>query len=245
MANYSISNLATIYKAVINGQPQFHNPTRDVCFGSSLSKMNIVGNNTCSYEIVLITTDDYAARQNGRNECFMSKHELENYLRRIASIKQFKYVVRTTTWCNYPCYKINLNITGTKKEITFVLQCIKRTYEYPYNFYLLEAYRMQACPAFKFDSILNLYNCTASLFMRNRYTDHSFSINAKFEKYKTLRERLPEIRMVSDLYPVAGSTNYTTIDLYNAHLCESNNWTQASFESRLPKYIERYHELKR
>jgi len=248
-------NYCSIYSYTANGVELRKNCARDVCFGTSLRSLNR-GLNTANYTIVLIKNTSYLER-NYNNYCWMTKHQVENYLRRISTIKAFKYKVKDSTFADRPCYKIYLSISGTNKEITFVLQCIKRTYEWPFNFYLMHAYKMQKLPAFKFDSILNLYNVVWSAYSRAEYNGHSFSGNSYFVKYKTLREKLPNIKACTELFndseweinrpkTVQFSKQETP---YNTGIenrpCDVSEWNNDDyFRIVLPRYIDNYNILK-
>ena len=252
MSKYTYTSLASIYSATINGKVHRKNCGVDVCFGSSLSKCTRQ-QNTVQYTIVLITNPDYIGNVHNNNYCWMSKHQVENYLRRIKSIKPFKFSVRESTWNRWPCYKINLEMTGTKKEITFVLQSIKRTYEFPMNFYLHEAYEMQRLPAFKFDSVLNLFDVAWTTFYgTTSNSGHSYSGCSKFKKYKELREILPNINYTTDLFEKAyitpkkatyGMIKVPQYSSYNVPAC-TEDWTEENFRKFLPLYIENYNLLK-
>lgn len=249
MPKYKYPNLCTIYNCCINGEQYNTRFSRSACYGTSLSLMHSRGSNTASYTIMLITDSKYV--DNGYNNyCWMTKHQVECYLRRIASIKPFSYKVFDANLNGSTCYKIELNISGTKKEITFVLQSIKRLYECPYNFYLQQAYMLQELPAFKFDSILNLFDVIFSTYDSSKNHDHCFSGNTKFEKYSTLRERLPHVIYASDLFPTyVSSTKRTTkisgMDYYGNCPANTEDWTEDYFRSKLPEYVENYNRLKR
>ena len=247
MVKYIYPNLCTIYDGRCNGRSFHRDFMQNMCYGISLDFFTRKQNDAY-YTIILIKDTKYV--ENGRNNyCWMSKHQLENYLRRIASIKPFKYNVYEDVFNNSLCYKINLHIIGTKKEVTFVLQCIKRTYEWPYNFYLLQAYEMQKLPAFKFDSILNLFNVAFSAFSDAQNTDHCFSGCAKFEKYEDLRKKLPNITRATQLYPdyvrVKQAVKLDKVS-YSGRIPNAiDQWDNKLFNKLLPTYIENYNALKR
>lgn len=248
MARYRFTNLCTMYEASLNGS-LFGNDFRErMCYGTSLQLLN-ARTNYVTYTIILITDESYVNR--GKlNYCSMEKHQLENYLRRITSVKPFKYKVETSTFNEAPCFRVTIAMSGTKKEITFVLQCIKRTYEWPYNFFLQQAYEMQKLPAFKFDSILNLYNVAFSAYWEYQNTDHSFSGNTAFEKYVTLRHKLPTVNLTANIYP---REVYTTrrapriegISYSNRVPNDTKQWNDDFFKQVLPTYIANYHEMKK
>ena len=248
MPRYLYPNLCTIYAGSVNGR-EFDAPFREhVCYGSSLEHFTRLQNDA-EYNIILITDYSYVNRSK-KNYCWMTKHQLENYLRRISTIKPFKYHVEASEFNGSPCFKVNIKIHGTKKETTFVLQCIKRVYEWPYNFFLQQAYELQGVPEYKFESILNLYNVVASTYWSTKNCDHSFSINAKFEKYKTLREKLPHVKYVVDLYPDWGNETKRAPKLdgicyYDVYPSKIEEWDDVFFAKMLPFYERNYNALKR
>lgn len=243
-------NYSTIYKTKINGKDFIKNRQRDVCFGRSLSHC-IRQQNQVEYTIVLITSPSYIENTNYNNYCWMNKHQVENYLRRIKSIKQFTYDVKEARWNGFNCYDIHLKMTGTKKEITFVLQSIKRTYEFPFSYLLFEAYQMQRLPAFKFDSILNLFNVAwVSHYGSSYNSGHSYSGNSYFVKYKDLTERLPHVNYVTDLFTHNAEKDIKMIphdkSMVSGYRIPADiaNWTEKNFRKFLPTYIENYKILK-
>jgi len=244
-------NYSTIYKAKINGAIFKETRQRDVCFGSSLSRC-IRQQNQAEYTIVLVTSPSYIETNNYNNYCWMSKHQVENYLRRIKSIKPFTYNVKEARWNGYNCYDIHLKMTGTKKEITFVLQSIKRTYEFPFNYLLFEAYQMQRLPAFKFDSVLNLFDVAwVSHYGQAYNSGHSYSGNSYFVKYKDLRERLPHVNYATELFisnrgKATKMIPYDNKSMVNSYSIPKDtvNWTEENFRKFLPTYIENYKVLK-
>jgi hypothetical protein len=235
------ASLASIYSYTIDDITYRKRCAVDVCFGSSLTKCNDL-KNTAEYTIVVGIDTSFIEHDYLNNYCWLNKHQLENYLRRISSLKPFKYKVRKSTYHKHPCFKIDLKIIGTRKEITFVLQCIKRTYEYPYNYFLYDAYEMQKLNAFRFDSILNLFNVVYSTFYDNGNTGHSFSGSSKFETYKTIKEKLPKVKFVTDLYPIYVQTP-KKINLKETNC--TDNWTTEHFRTLLPEYIRNYNCLKK
>lgn len=245
MADFRYSNLRTIYSCKVGNYKRAL--SWDACYRCALSEMRSKMNEA-EFTIVLANTENLA-RQHYRNYCMMTGHQINNYLRRIASIKPFKYKVYESNYYGAPCYKINLRINGTKKEITFVLQCIKRLYEWPYNYFLLHAYKLQSMPEYRFDSILNLFNVVFSTYYFNKNTDHSFSGNTKFEKYKTIREKLPYVNFVSEIYPDVGETVRGVIpkeiSVYDRVPCWTEQWDDNLFEAMLPAYVYNYSKLKK
>lgn len=249
MYSYKYPNYATIYEAVVNKHPIITSPTRRACFGDSLALFNRGAKNVAHYHIILVRDDSWL-RNNYKNQCRMSKHQLENYLRRIATIKPFKYKVEEGNFGDSKCFHLYVDISGTKKETTFVLQCIKRTYEWPYCFFLEQAFHLQELPEFKHDSILNLFNVVFSCFIEYKNTDHCFSGNAKFEKYSTIRARLPHVTYTSDIYPDIGEgTKFAPkiegIIYQGSYPSAPAQWTNELFQELLPYYVKNYKLLKR
>lgn len=245
MAIYNYPSYCTVFSAKVNSIPIARG--RRACYMDSLRRC-IRNNNTAEYKIYLYT-DDRQIELGCNNRCFMQKHQLENYLRRIKSIKPFSYKVVETVLNGYPVYCIELKINGTKKEITFVLQCIKRTYEWPYNFFLMHAYKMQQLNEYKRDSILNLFNVIYSTYKDSKNTDHCFSGKTYFEKYSTLREKLPHIDYVVDLYPdycnrVIKANRIKNIQYWNNIPCNTAQFDEV-FDKVFPVYVENYQILKR
>lgn len=251
MLKYYIPSYCTIYNGIINGLVVWNTnkPQRSACYANSWYYYKPSDKNKAHYDIILIT-DDSKLRQNYKNQCRMSKHQLENYLRRISTIYPFKYSVKEGEYYGSTCFVLSIDLIGTRKAVTFILQCIKRTYEWPFSFFLEQAYKLQELPQFKYDSILNLFNVTLSCFYSGKNFDHSFSGNTYFEKYSTIRQKLPHVKLTSDVYPhYCGTTKRAPkidgISYYDGCPNAPSQWTDELFQELLPFYIENYNVLKR
>lgn len=248
MPKYEYPSYATIYCAELNGSRVYDTPTRSACFGESLGYFTDKPNNKAHYHIILVRDESWMLRQY-KNHCRMTKHQLENYLRRIATIKPFKYSVKEGDYDGSSCFHLYVDMVATRKEATFILQCIKRTYEWPYSFLLEQAYHLQEIPEFKHDSILNLFNVAFSAFSAIKNSDHCFSGNTKFEKYATIRDRLPHVIYTSDVYPNYCNKTTRAPRVRGINYCgtwPSNpaQWTNELFQELLPTYVKNYKILK-
>lgn len=250
MCRYDFPSYATIYNATVNSNKELYSYVgRHACYGDSLARMSGT-HNDASYHIILVRDDSWVKRHY-KNQCRMSKHQVENYLRRIKSIQPFKYSVKEGEFEGAECFHLYLKMTDvTKKQATFVLQCVKRIYEWPYCFFLEQALQLQRIPKYKHDSILNLFNVTYSTFYDSQNTDHCFSGNAKFEKYSTIREKLPHVKYTSDVYPTDGGPYKPAKSIKGISYagCVPNTpsqWTPELFQALLPYYVENYNRLKR
>lgn len=249
MAIYKFPSYCTIYNYRLLKDKHWYWDThkQNACFGGSLS--NLKGRlNAVEYSILLVKNTNFV-KTNRNNYCWMTKHQLNTYLRRIKSIKSFKYKVSDYEDSTQTFYKIDLKIFGTKKEITFVLQCIKRTYEYPFNFVLLQAYKLQELTAYKRTSILNLFNVVWSTYRSNHNTGHSFSGNSIFVKYSYLQEHLPKVLYVTDLYQpgqgVPAKEHVDGISYWDLFPSDTSQWTsEYLFSKMLPYYTANYKLLK-
>ena len=247
MSKYQYTNLCSIYSYKCNGYTYRAERQQDVCFGKSLTNCIRI-HNEVFYKIALIKNTNFIDVHDN-NYCWMNKHQIENYLRRIASIKPFKYRVYEGSFRKTSCYNIDLSMNGTKKEITFVLQSIKRMYEFPYNFFLLQAYKMQALPEFKFDSILNLFNVIyGSFYPGAANSGHSYSGASKFEKYRDIKAKLPSVAYTTQIYPkhipCVAAERLKGIYYYNNCPADTDQWNEDLFRRLLPTYITNYKRLK-
>ena len=210
------------------------------CYGESLARM---GNDPkkefeAEYHIMLMTDPKYMERSGGNNYCCFDSHFVYCYLRRVARVKAFKFNLEESEFAGYKGLKINLSMKGTRPEFTFVLQSIKRLYEYPYCFYLAEAKKMQEIPEFRFISIFNLFNAVASYYQGYcGETGHSYSISCRSVPVRVLKERLPKCNYAHEVYhnKILGFEHSTDPD--------SSKWTNENFNLHLPSYIKNLKEL--
>ena len=204
----------------------------------------------CTFEIYLIRDPMYIVQKNRNNYCRFTRDQIHNYLRRIQTICPFEYKIELAKYEEWPCYKITMFIKGRSVEIMFVLQCIRRLYEYPYSFYLYHAYKLQEQPKFKFTSILNLYNAVWSAHNERDYDGHSFSGKSYFVTYKELCAKLRVVTFASELYQTCNITAYAydilreyDKDCVNYGIGDLDKW-DSCFEKFLPYYIKNYEILK-
>ena len=240
MASFRCRSLHTIYSTNNRTIHYRKDMSSAACYGTSLQNM---GNDPtkvfdASYDIMLMTDPNYMEWTGGNNCCLFDPHFIYCYLRRINRVKAFKFNLEESEYKGYKSLKIHLSMKGTRPEFTFVLQSIKRLYEYPYCFYLAEAKRMQEIPEFRFVSIFNLFNAVASYYEGDcGETGHSYSMSCKSVPVRVLKERLPHCKYAHEVY----QNKY----LYTRHSTnpDSSKWTNENFQSFLPSYIKNLKEL--
>jgi len=240
MADFRCKSLHTIYATENKTIDWSKEMNYAACFGESL---NMMGRNpgkeyTASYHIMLMTDPSYMNNTNGNNYCIFDSKFVYCYLRRINRVKAFKFNVEDSEYHGYRAYKINLTMTGTRAEFTFVLQSIKRLYEHPYCFYLSEAKRMQENSKFKFNSLFNLYNAVTSYFQGSTCnTDHSYSGSSIAVPVRVIRERLAKANFATDVYTPKVLRTHHIIPL------DTDSWTYEEFKKRLPGYVKNLKDL--
>lgn len=213
---------------------------KDACYRGALNRMS---NRARQYHSILKiklfnTTNDVV---NGNNNCcFLTQHQVVNYLRQLASIYPFKYKVTTGTYGRQSTYVIDLDLTATRAVSTFILQSIKKLYEFPQNFYIQEAYKMQHMPKFRFTNIQNLFMAVASSYERDPHRDHCFAISCKFRTKKQISEKLKSIQYVDDLFDACTDNATVSTPTYSTELMTSDT----NFNKQLALYEFNYHKLK-
>lgn len=236
MADFKCTSLHTIYSSVnrTNGWKR-EKIESAACYGNSLAAMgsNYTNKFEAEYHIMLMKDPSYMDINHANNYCPFDKHFVYCYLRRISRVKAFKFHVEESNFRGCQSYRIDLVMTGTRPEFTFVLQSIKRLYEYPYCIYLLEAKRMQEIPEFKFDSIFNLFNAVASYYNGEvPNTGHSYSCSSIAVPVRVLKERLSKAKFATDVY------KYRELSCYHKCPTDTDSFSEETFGTRLPGYIK-------
>lgn len=239
-------NYCTIFGGTIDERPVWsgNKILRDACYRGVLTKMVARDRKyNLSLTIKVCNNSKLCKEDNLNNYCFLSKPEIFNYLRQLTKLYKFQYSICNGTFRNVKCYVIKINITATRAIATVVLQSIKKLYEFPQNFYLSQAFKMQHLPAFRFDNIQNLFMAVASCYEYEGARDHVFGICRKFMTISQMKARLPRIAYACELYKDYRSNyNLKTLDLplYSTDLILDNTY----FNTHLENYVQNYHQLK-
>lgn len=111
-------------------------------------------------------------KEAGNNACFMTIEELNNHINYAKRIYRFKSEVIDTE--NY--YEVHLEINGPRIAHRFILTWVRYAYEFPFNMYLSDAYKLKRVVGFKRDDIFNLFNIVAESAGYHFHGDHIHAI---------------------------------------------------------------------
>lgn len=239
-------NYCTVFGGTLDGRNIWVNGriVCDACYRQLLNRMTNRSKKYHSDISIKLCTDSYqplTARHN--NQCFLSRVQVSSYLHQLTKIYPFKYNVRNGSYYNHPCYIVHLDIMATRAVTTIIVQSIKKLYEFPQNYYLAQAYKMQHLPKFRFDNIQNLFMAVASCYESEGDRDHVFGICRKFLTIDQMRKRIEHITYARQLYP--DYTKYYNLKVHQVPDYKTEYITEnALFEKHLPQYINNYRILK-
>ena len=105
------------------------------------------------------------------NICFMTKQELNNYISLLKKIHDFSFNIEEEE----DRFNVNLKLNAPRVVHRFFLTWIRYSYEFPFNVYLREAYKLLNISGFKRNYIFNMFNLVAT---SSGYRFHGDAIHA-------------------------------------------------------------------
>lgn len=154
--DFKYSNLCTIYSC--SGACSLERRERP-CYHSAVENLRSnSSNNFINYSIIVLDGESYAISANVKNACYLNKQQIKTHLKQINKYlnKPVKFTVTNTDYKGFSAFKIDISITGSKRDHLFALTWIRHLYEYPFNLILLDAHRLRRDPKYTFTSYLNL-----------------------------------------------------------------------------------------
>lgn len=208
--------------------------------------------NDVEYKI-RICYDPAILLKNKSNYCPLEKNQIEQWLDYVCSISGGKYEIGDCTLLvkkhandvpmKYPCHEVHFWLNNESNIMhKFALTAIRFLYEYSYNVFLKDVFRLKCIEEFKDETLLNLFNMiheSCKYYKSTWGSGHSFSGCAKLMDDDTLKKKIVESNRLNDIYP---STRYFN----ELHVFEPSNlldyWEDDDeFENtRLPIYIYNY-----
>lgn len=125
------------------------------CFGYVFD--GIRDNYNVEYCIILYKGLDYIKDTHDSNACLLDLHSLKNHLRKLRFFYPISYSIKETEHNESEVFKVSLKLKDVPAIFhKFALTWIRYAYEYPYNVWLIDAYKLHNY--YRYDSIFNLFH---------------------------------------------------------------------------------------
>ena len=205
------------------------------CFATA----SFYGDNKKTREYRVYTIRNKENYEAGKNFCPFTINEIRNHLKQFQDVYKFNYRVREIKPEDINGLKadteIYIKVSGRWKQHLLVLTWLRYIYEFPYNYSLLEAKRMQKLEDYRFDSVINLFLCTIGAI--REYGDiHDFVRFTKFKTKRQLKDSAKKLTSVDALYK--GDSIVHDSNLQEVY--STRNWKYNNFLDRLPEYEKLY-----
>jgi len=224
----NLSGYCTQYVAIVNKKIQY-STSGDICFGRYNSRIPLVGNPIeTKYIIYLHTSDYYLTKLNHRNYCVLDIKDMKSILDEI-STNYYPFTYEFTKVTNNSMdqcvlarkddgkqsdkvIKLEITISGTRKQHLWVLCLIRHFYEPVQEFFLIEALRIRkqsTIESLRNENLINLLQIVATSSPLAIYsTDQSFGCkNRKLISVDEIRKLILKGEDISKFYTITGG-NY-------------------------------------
>lgn len=170
----------------------------EVCFARHVGPREF---SKASYDLYIVSNSD-AAIKGYSHYCFVSKHQIVNYIRSLKKIYPFKYSIRECNYKSYDTYRIRIKIEGTYAQRLFILTALRYTYEYPFNTTLCDALRLTKISNFKGINTISLINLVYyCIYNYNGNSNHAFNYCPGYASLKELHNNILNAKLVFDIVP--------------------------------------------
>lgn len=218
------------------------------CFSEIFSRVR--DNSDIIYKVLVYPGTDLCTEKHYSNACLLSKHEVRNHLRQLRSIYPFGYrVLEKFRDDGQMYYEVMLHLKGV--PVTFhkyVLTWLRYTYEYPYNVILRDAYMLKKDPAFRFESISNIFNVVSNCCPDYVGEGHSVSEDSIHDpiKKEELREQIRRVDRLNSIYKILSLKKFKLPEELRDFDCKDlEYWSPELFELRKPIYMKMYNAIKK
>ena len=189
------------------------------------------------YSIVLYTNLDYVAEKRQNNYCPFTIKQIRNYINLLKSVFPINFSISSEE--NRVIIKLKIDGLGIYHK--YALTWIRYLYEFPYNFILMDSYKLKSERMFMFTSIANLFNIVASAYE----IDPLHSITEGRLKFpltiKELRNRLNAVNSLNLIY-ISSDKRGFHIDYSEIENIEY--WCDENYVFRRNVYLNNYELLK-
>lgn len=187
------------------------------------------------------------AKRSKDNNCFLDKNQLHHHISIVKKLFGFTFSIEEKLNKDMESYfEVTLIMSGNKMNHKFILTWIRYSYEFPYNMYIVDVYRLKKEEEFKYVNPINIFNIIAGCY----YTGNSghmltFPGNMyKVTKTNSLRNSLKKVSndKWSRLNNVFTRVN---VDLNPSNCTEDYAKWEDSFKDRTLEYIKFYKKIKK
>ena len=174
----------------------------EACFSFVFSRTSTIKVSE-SYDIILYKGLDFTKKKNYSNACLFKKSQIRKHLEQAQGIFPFDFTIKSAKWNSYKVFIVSLNLVdlpGTFHK--YILTWVRYMYEYPYNMFLFDAYRLKKETCFRFTSIANLFNMVLSCYGYPLREIHQITKNqiSKNLRKKDIRARLEILVKLNNIY---------------------------------------------
>lgn len=186
------------------------------------------------------------ANRSRDNNCFLSHKELHHHISLLKKIWNFTFYIKDKVTKDLISYfEINMSVKGPNLVHRFILTWLRYSYEFPYNLYILDVYRMKTCDHFKYVNPFTLFNIVSS------YCGLGTDIHMLVcpgQHYKTMRitwlkNRITKLYKKHHNYVGAIYDNIEDVANYPIHDINTYNDWDLEYDERLVHYIEIYNKI--
>ena len=252
--NFLMLNFCTEYGSEGNTKKALR---KSACFGTVFHSEDngIVQKN--KYTIKLYKIGDLLNKMRQNNACLTDRTGIVHHLKILQSVFKFSYHLKE----NKDHFVLTVTLKGDLIYHKYMLSWVRYLYEYPFNVFLADAYKLRAIPGFKFESIINLFNLVGATsgICQAGTGIHAIGETSWFKALMTTKEiqaRLKELKggrtNINNIFPVLyAKRNYIapnnkikgvqTIKEEDNNIYSSEYWdSEEEFNKRLELYKINY-----
>lgn len=255
--NFLMLNFCTEYSSEGNTKKQMQ---KSNCFSTIFySEGNgVVQKN--KYTIKLYKIGDWLNKKRQNNACLADRAGIVHHLKILQSVFKFTYHLKE----HEDHFMLTMILEGDLIYHKYMLSWVRYLYEYPFNVFLADAWKLKGLPEFKCESVINLFNIVgATSGIRQREVNiHAIGNTAWFKALMTTKQIQESLKklcggntMVNDVFPVvyAGKgwgypdnqiEDMKILEVGDEALHSSDYWeSEDEFTKRVELYKENYKKL--
>ncbi len=209
------------------------------------------------YTIKLYKIGDWLNKKCQNNACLTNRTGIVHHLKILQSVFKFSYRLKE----HEDHFILYITLEGDLIYHKYLLCWIRYLYEYPFNVFLADAYKLKDVPGFKFESIINLFNlvgATSGIYEHGTGI-HAIGETSWFKALMTTKEiqaKLKELegghKQINDIFPIIHTNGeygapeneiegVETIEEEDSNLHSSDYWeSEEEFNKRLELYKKNY-----
>lgn len=251
--NFLMLNFCTEYSSEGNTEKHMR---KAACFGEIFhSKRNgVIQRN--KYTIKLYKLGDFLNKKRQNNACLTDRAGIVRHLRILKSVFKFSYNLKE----NEDHFILIITLHRDLIYHKYMLSWVRYLYEFPFNVFLTDAYKLKNKQGFKAESVINLFNlvgATSGIYQHG-IDIHAIGETNKFkalmttkEIQKTLTDLCGGNTYINDVFPIIYHDKRNdeinkvkglkTLEEEHDNLHSSDYWeSEEEFNKRVELYKENY-----